>query len=132
MFVSRSPAPRRIPRPLTGLSKQRRSALAGSDRKLWFLFFFLRQKEEVNPDDGEQHGDAGTDVVADCRFFLTGDSPPIHRIEMNVIESAISGVRQDGIRLSFLFASQVEAEAEFRGAMVLRHPSCPQQSRVIG
>jgi len=34
---------------------------------------------------------------------------------MNLIESAISGVRQDGIRLSFIFPSPVGADAEFRG-----------------
>ena len=51
---------------------------------------------------------------------------------MNVIESAISGVRQDGIRLSFIFASQVGTDAEFRGVVASRHRSCPQESRVIG
>lgn len=69
------------------------------------LFFFLRQKEKVNPDDGEQHSDASTDVRADCRFFLAGDSAPIHLIEMNAIESAIGGLRQDGIRLSLFRTS---------------------------
>jgi hypothetical protein len=36
---------------------------------------------------------------------------------MNVIESAISGVSQDGIRLSFIFVSQVGMHAQFRGVV---------------
>ncbi len=51
---------------------------------------------------------------------------------MNVIESAISGVRQDGIRLSFIFACQVGTNAEFRGVVASGHRSCLQESRMIG
>jgi hypothetical protein len=51
---------------------------------------------------------------------------------MNVIESAINGVRQDGIRLSFIFPSQVGADPEFRDVVASGHRSCPQESRVIG
>jgi hypothetical protein len=51
---------------------------------------------------------------------------------MNVIESAISGVRQGGIRLSFIFASRVGTNAEFRGVVAAGRRSCPQESRVIG
>ena len=51
---------------------------------------------------------------------------------MKVIESAISGVRQDGIRLSLIFASPVGTGDAFRAVMATRHRSCPQESRVIG
>ena len=51
---------------------------------------------------------------------------------MKLIESAIIGVRQDGIRLSFIFPSLVGTDAEFRDVVASRHRSCPQESRVIG
>ncbi len=51
---------------------------------------------------------------------------------MNAIESAISGVRQDGIQLSFIFASQVGTNVEFRGVVASGHRSCLQESPMIG
>jgi hypothetical protein len=57
------------------------------------LFFFLREKEKVKPTRDEHDRDADTDVRADRRSFLAGDSAPAHQI---VIESEIGHVRQDG------------------------------------
>jgi hypothetical protein len=52
---------------------------------------------------------------------------------MNVIESAIGSVRQDGIRLRFIFRiSGRELGRHFGGGDATRHRSCPQESRVIG
>ena len=51
---------------------------------------------------------------------------------MNVIESAISGVRQDGIRLSFVFRISGRELGWHVGGDATRHRSCPQESRVIG
>src|SRR5262249_28155204 len=90
-----------------------------------FFFFFLGQKKEVYPDNAEQHGDAGTNVRTDRRFFFAGDSAATHRIVMKVIESAINGVRQDGIGLMLKFGNP-------DGAMSSRYRSCPPELRVIG
>jgi hypothetical protein len=57
------------------------------------LFFFLREKEEIEPTGDEQDCDTDTNVRADGRFFLGGDSAPTHQI---VIESETGHVRQDG------------------------------------
>jgi len=57
------------------------------------LFFFLCEKEKVQPPDDEHDCEASTDVRADGRSFLAGNSSPAHRI---VIESETGPVRQDG------------------------------------
>jgi len=49
---------------------------------------------------------------------------------MNVIESAISGVRQDGIRLSFILASQVGLELNFGGVCWLQDIGLVRKNRV--
>jgi len=51
---------------------------------------------------------------------------------VNVIESVISGVRQGGIRLSFVSAPQFGTEAEFRGRDGVTIRVCLQEPRVIG
>ena len=95
-------------------------------------FFFLTQKEKVNPDDGEQYSDAGTDVRTDRRFFFAGDSASMHRIVMNVIESAISGVRQDGIRFKFYFRISGRDWTEFQRVWGLQDIGLPRESRMLG
>ena len=60
------------------------------------LFLFLREKEKIEPTGDQQNCEADTNVRADGGFFLAGDSAPVHRITINVIESEISQVRQDG------------------------------------
>jgi hypothetical protein len=68
------------------------------------LFLFLREKEEVEPAGNEHDRDADTSVRADHRPFFASDSAPVHQIEINVIESKIRRVRQDGtgVRSSLL------------------------------
>jgi len=54
------------------------------------LFFFLREKEKVEPAGDEHDRDAGTDVRADRRFFLAGDSPPVHLIAMTLLNQKLA------------------------------------------
>jgi 2-polyprenyl-3-methyl-5-hydroxy-6-metoxy-1,4-benzoquinol methylase len=56
------------------------------------LFLFLLEKEEVERPGNEHDRDADTDVRADGRFFLAGDSARVHQIAINVIESEIGHV----------------------------------------
>jgi hypothetical protein len=56
------------------------------------LFLFLREKEEVEPTGDEHDRDADTDVRADGRSFLAGDSASVHLIAIDVIESEIGHV----------------------------------------
>ena len=51
---------------------------------------------------------------------------------MNVIESAISSVRQDGIRVRFIFRISGRELGAASGWTQTPHRSCPQESRVIG
>jgi len=51
------------------------------------LFLLLREKEEVERPGSEHDRDADTDVGADGRPFLAGDSTPVHQIAINAIES---------------------------------------------
>jgi len=48
-----------------------------------FLFFFLREKEEIEPTCNEQDRYADADVRADRRFFLGGDSASTHQSRLN-------------------------------------------------
>jgi len=57
------------------------------------LFLFLREKEEVERPGSEHDRDGDTDVRAEGRSFLAGDSAPVHQIAINVIESEIGHVR---------------------------------------
>ncbi len=57
------------------------------------LFLFLREKEDVEAAGDEHDRDADTDVRAEGRSFLAGDSAPVHQIAINVIESEIGYVR---------------------------------------
>ena len=69
-------------------------------------FFFLTQKEKKETTTFDPNRPVPTDAVLDSRSFLVVIlviRPPRIGFAMNVIESAISGVRQDGIRLSFVF-----------------------------
>ena len=55
-------------------------------------FLFPLEQEEVERPADEDDRDADTDVRADGRSFLAGDSAPVHQIAINVIESEIGHV----------------------------------------
>src|SRR5215216_5193616 len=64
------------------------------NRAVWIesgglLFLFLRQKKEVEPAGDEHYRDRQTNVHADGRSFLTGDSAAFHQIAMKLIQSDI-------------------------------------------
>jgi hypothetical protein len=56
------------------------------------LFLFLREKDELERPGDEHDRDDDTDVHAEGRSFLAGDSAPVHVISINVIESEIGHV----------------------------------------
>ena len=53
----------------------------------------LREKEEVERPGSEHDRDADTDVHAEARLFLAGDSAPVHQIAINAIESETGHLR---------------------------------------
>ena len=57
------------------------------------LFLVLREKEEVERPGSEHDRDADTDVHAEARLFLAGDSAPVHQIAINAIESETGHLR---------------------------------------
>src|SRR5262245_55034038 len=51
------------------------------------LFLFLREKEKVKPPGDEYDCESCTDVRADRRFLLAGNSAPAHQMVKDLIES---------------------------------------------
>jgi hypothetical protein len=88
------------------------------------LFLFLREKEEVEPTGDEHDRDADASVRADHRPFFASDSAPVHQIEINVIESKVRRIRQDGTRL----AAVIDTGGGCCGTPV-RHNSLARETR---
>ena len=89
------------------------------------LFLFLREKEEVEPTGDEHDRDADTDVRAEGRSFLAGDSAPVHQIAINVIEAEIGHIRH----LFFSTEGGLIAERIIRREEVVIAPRDHQHAR---
>ncbi len=51
---------------------------------------FLREKEDVEPTGDEHDRDADTDVRADGRSFLAGDSACVHQIAITLLNQRLA------------------------------------------
>ena len=54
------------------------------------LFLFLREKEEVERPGSQHDRDGDTDVRAEGRLFLAGDSAPVHQIAIMLLKQRLA------------------------------------------
>src|SRR6266550_8601266 len=54
------------------------------------LFLFLHEKEEVERPGSKQDRDGDTDVRAEGRSFLAGDSAPLHQIAITLLKQRLA------------------------------------------